>query len=52
MLMLKPEERTKCEIWTRVCGYHRDKNSFNIGKKSEYNERKVFEEDIALASVA
>ena len=30
---LKDEERTKCEIWTRVMGYHRPISSFNIGKQ-------------------
>ena len=25
---LKDEERTKCEIWTRVMGYHRPISSF------------------------
>ena len=29
---LKDEERTKCEIWTRVMGYHRPISSFNILK--------------------
>ena len=39
---LKDEERTKCEIWTRVMGYHRPISSFNIGKKGEVAERKYF----------
>ncbi len=41
---LKDEERTRCEIWTRVMGYHRPLTSFNPGKQSEYSERKNFEE--------
>jgi anaerobic ribonucleoside-triphosphate reductase len=41
---LKDEERTRCEIWTRVMGYHRPVTSFNPGKQSEYAERRVFEE--------
>lgn len=36
---LKPEQRTECEVWTRVMGYFRPVSQFNIGKKSEYNER-------------
>ncbi len=36
--------RQKCEIWTRVMGYHRPVASFNIGKKSEHKERKHFSE--------
>lgn len=37
-------ERTKCEVWTRVMGYHRPISSFNIGKKGEVAERKYFDE--------
>jgi anaerobic ribonucleoside-triphosphate reductase len=43
---LKPEERTRCEVWTRVMGYHRPTSSFNIGKQSEHNERKFFTEKV------
>ena len=28
------EKRQKCEVWTRVMGYHRPVESFNIGKKT------------------
>jgi anaerobic ribonucleoside-triphosphate reductase len=42
---LKDEERTKCEIWTRVMGYHRPVSEFNRGKKSEYYSRKCFTEE-------
>ncbi len=35
-------ERTKCEVWTRVMGYHRPISSFNVGKKGEVAERKYF----------
>lgn len=42
--LLKNEERTKCEVWTRVMGYHRPVESFNIGKKSEHLQRKHFSE--------
>ena len=38
----------KCEIWTRVMGYHRPVSEFNKGKKSEFKERVYFEESIAL----
>ncbi len=41
---LKPEERTRCEVWTRVMGYHRPVAEFNLGKKSEHRERKHFVE--------
>jgi len=41
---LKDEERTRCEVWTRVMGYHRPVTSFNKGKKSEHRERQFFVE--------
>ncbi|WP_082708329.1 anaerobic ribonucleoside-triphosphate reductase [Thiobacillus denitrificans] len=41
---LKDEERTRCEVWTRVMGYHRPVTSFNKGKKSEHRERRHFVE--------
>jgi hypothetical protein len=41
---LKEEERTRCEVWTRVMGYHRPVASFNKGKKSEHRERQFFVE--------
>lgn len=33
------EKRSKCLIFTRVMGYHRPVESFNIGKKGEHKER-------------
>lgn len=41
---LRNEERQKCEVWTRVMGYHRPVASFNRGKQGEYRERKCFDE--------
>ncbi|MBD3813449.1 MAG: hypothetical protein IE917_14685 [Betaproteobacteria bacterium] len=41
---LTDEERTRCEVWTRVMGYHRPVTSFNTGKKSEHRERRFFVE--------
>ena len=48
MVMIKDSERQVCEVWTRSMGYHRPISEYNIGKKSEYNERKNFKESIAL----
>lgn len=42
--LLRDEERQRCEIWTRVMGYHRPVSSFNIGKKGEFHERTYFDE--------
>ncbi len=41
---LKDEERTRCEVWTRVMGYHRPVAAFNPGKQSEHSERTFFRE--------
>jgi hypothetical protein len=38
------EERTECEVWTRVMGYYRPVSAFNKGKQSEYSDRKCFTE--------
>jgi hypothetical protein len=43
-LLLDPTERTRCEVWTRVMGYHRPVASFNLGKQSEFFERRFFVE--------
>jgi len=37
-------ERQPCEVWTRVMGYHRPVESFNIGKKAEHRQRRFFRE--------
>ncbi|MFC4871439.1 anaerobic ribonucleoside-triphosphate reductase [Negadavirga shengliensis] len=36
------EKRTKCLVYTRVMGYHRPVESFNIGKKGEHKQRQHF----------
>jgi hypothetical protein len=43
-VMLTDDERQRCEVWTRVMGYHRPVASFNIGKKGEHSERRFFSE--------
>lgn len=43
-LRLSEHERQRCEVWTRVMGYHRPVASFNIGKKGEFAERTPFRE--------
>ena len=43
-IKLKDSECQPCEVWTRVMGYHRPVQSFNIGKKGEFEERKYFVE--------
>jgi hypothetical protein len=48
-IKLDDNERTKCEVWTRVMGYHRPVSEFNRGKKEEFYQRKCFTEEKAVA---
>jgi len=32
----------KCEVWTRIVGYHRPVKLFNKGKQEEFRERKNY----------
>jgi len=45
---LNDDERTKCEVWTRVMGYHRPVDQWNKGKQSEHAERLYFREEHAV----
>ena len=38
------KKRTKCTVYTRVMGYHRPVETFNVGKQGEFGERKHFKE--------
>ncbi|NMG05187.1 anaerobic ribonucleoside-triphosphate reductase, partial [Azoarcus taiwanensis] len=38
-LPLQDHERQRCEVWTRVMGYHRPVSEFNAGKQGEHAER-------------
>jgi len=40
-------KRTKCIVYTRVMGYHRPVESFNVGKTGEHRERLQFEEKLS-----
>jgi anaerobic ribonucleoside-triphosphate reductase len=37
-------ERTACEVWSRVMGYHRPISAYNAGKQAEHRERRYFRE--------
>jgi hypothetical protein len=41
---LADHERQRCEVWTRIMGYHRPVSEFNPGKQSEHRERRHFGE--------
>jgi len=47
-MILKDNDRQPCEVWTRVMGYFRPVSQYNIGKKSEFAERKYFTEEKAF----
>ncbi len=42
--VLRDDERQRCEVWTRVMGYHRPVSAFNVGKQGEFRERLHFQE--------
>jgi len=42
ILKLLQDKRQKCIVYTRVMGYHRPVESFNIGKTGEHKQRKQF----------
>lgn len=48
---LQDHERQRCEVWTRVMGYHRPVSEFNPGKQSEHGERRHFIEPREAAHV-
>jgi len=41
-LEILEDKRQKCIVYTRVMGYHRPIESFNIGKIGEHKQRKQF----------
>lgn len=43
-ICLKEEERQPCLVYSRVMGYFRPVQSWNIGKKQEYEDRLPFRE--------
>jgi hypothetical protein len=44
-ITLDDSERTPCEIWTRVMGYHRPVSEWNRGKQQEHRDRRWFREE-------
>ena len=48
-IQLDDSERQPCQIWTRVMGYHRPIDFYNIGKRGEFAARKYFKEPDGLS---
>lgn len=46
ILKLLENKRTKCIVYTRVMGYCRPVEMFNVGKLAEHKDRKMFKEKI------
>ncbi len=44
--LLKNVRGSECEVYSRVVGYYRPVKNWNLGKREEFSERKVFEVDI------
>ncbi len=44
------KERTKCEVFSRSMGFIRPVSNFNIGKYSEFCERKMFKEENGISA--
>ena len=44
------QQRTRCEVWSRVIGYHRPVSYYNLGKKSEHYSRQHFSEVATINS--
>ena len=42
-------KRQKCEVFSRSMGYIRPVDNFNIGKRSEFEERKTFKENVIFS---
>jgi len=40
--VIPAEERTRCEIYSRVVGYIRPVESWNVGKQEEFRDRKFY----------
>ena len=49
---MNPQTRTPCETFSRSMGYIRPVKNFNIGKYSEFCERKTFTEANSLTAGA
>ena len=41
---MNDSERTRCEVWSRVMGYHRPVSAWNQGKQQEHRDRRHFVE--------
>ena len=40
----------KCEVYSRVVGYHRPVDNWNLGKKEEFKDRVAFSEEKSMST--
>ncbi len=40
-------EGTKCEVYSRIVGYHRPVENWNDGKKDEFSHRKDYKKSVS-----
>ena len=45
------KNRQKCEVFSRSMGFIRPIENFNIGKRSEFEERKTFKESVISRAI-
>ena len=46
-IQLPNDKRTRCEVWTRVMGYHRPVSQWNAGKRAEHAQRVPYKAELA-----
>lgn len=44
-ITVEDSERQEVEVWSRVMGYYRPVEDWNIGKQQEFRDRKYFREN-------
>ena len=49
-MIANTQQRTPCEVFSRSMGFIRPVSNFNIGKYSEFCERKTFTESNSLTA--
>ena len=50
-VVLKDSERQKCEVWTRVMGYHRPVQSFNKARSANFSSASSSRKSTAVLPV-
>ena len=43
--MQETDKVVPCEVWSRIVGYYRPVQNWNIGKRQEFKERKIIKQE-------